>query len=191
MPDPLDSQLIRPVWIASYPRSGNTFLRIILQNVFRLPTYSAYNIEGQNFPDPSAEALEEAPVLPRNWRSLLSGQPEAKMTLIKTHDLPPDSAPGIYLIRDGRATIHSYFYYHKKFAFEKPSLTEVIAGACQFGPWSDHYVAWQPRTRPNTLFLRYEDLVARPAEIIPQIARFLATQPTEGRVPTFEELKSR
>jgi hypothetical protein len=182
---------IRPVWIASYPRSGNTFLRILLQNFFRLPTYSVYNVEGQGFVDPSAATLETAPILPRNWRDLLTDQGGAETVLIKTHDLPRDDKAAIYLVRDGRAAIDSYYHYHQKFAFEKPSLTETIAGACQFGRWSDHYVAWQPQTRPNTLFLRYEDLVGQPEEIIPQIGEFLGQKPVDGRVPGFEELQQR
>jgi hypothetical protein len=122
----------------------------------------------------------------------VSESPEATLTLIKTHDLPEnDSARVIYIVRDGRAAIDSYFHYHKKFSFEQPSLTAVLAGACQFGSWSEHYRGWQPRTRPNTLFLRYEDLVARPDETVPQLARFLGVQPTDGRLPTFEELKAR
>ncbi len=182
---------IRPIWLASYPRSGNTFLRIILQNLFRLPTYSIYRVEGAEFPDPSAEALEEAPFLPRDWRELLSDAPQAETVLIKTHNPPPDNRKAIYLVRDGRASIDSYYHYHKKFAFEQPSLTEVIAGACQFGSWSEHYLAWQPKTRPETLWLRYEDLVSRPAEFIPALSKFIGAAPVEGRLPTFAELKER
>ena len=98
---------VRPVWLASYPRSGNTFLRIILQNFFRLPTYSIYNVQGQGFSDPSSAALEEAPVLPRDWRDSLSDEPGAKPMLLKTHDRPEGDGPAIYLVRDGRAAIDS------------------------------------------------------------------------------------
>ena len=182
-------QRIRPVWLASYPRSGNTFLRIILQNIFNLPTYSLYNIEGQGFADPSAAALDEAPILPRNWRGFCSDSAQAQTTLIKTHDPPQGHETAIYIVRDGRAAIDSYFHYHKKFAFEKPSLTEVIAGACQFGRWSEHFLAWQPLTRPDTLLLRYEDLVNRPQELIPQLGTFLGMKPKNARLPSFEELK--
>ena len=109
--------------------------------------------------------------------------------LLKTHDRPEGDGPAIYLVRDGRAAIDSYYHYHQKFAFEKPSLTEVIAGACQFGRWCEHYLAWQPRSRPNTLFLRYEDLVSQPQKIIPQVAEFLHMEPKDGRVPGFQELQ--
>lgn len=181
----------RPLWIASYPRSGNTFLRIILENIFHLPSFSMYYIEGENHPDPSAETLEQAPLLPRDWRDFLMDAAELPVVPIKTHDLPSDQAPAIFVARDGRAAIHSYFHYHKKFAFEQPSLTEVIAGACQFGSWSDHYWGWRPKTRPNTLVLGYEELVAHPHEVIPRLAEFLNIAPRHGGLPRFEELQRR
>jgi len=181
----------RPVWIASYPRSGNTFLRIILQNVFRLPSYSLYRVEGENHRDPSAEALEHAPFLPRNWRELISNDAESKPVLIKTHEPPCDEAQAIYLVRDGRAAIQSYYHYHQKYAFERPSLLEIIAGACQFGSWSQHYLGWQPKKRPRTMLIRYEELVASPATIIPVLAEFLKIRPTDGYLPSFQELQGR
>ena len=185
------TQQIRPVWIASYPRSGNTFLRIILEKIFQIPTFSIYRVEGQTFRDPSAEALEDAPFLPRKWQRQLSDSPDVRLTLIKTHDWPGDERPAIYIVREGRAAIDSYFHYHKKFAFEQPSLTDVIAGGCQFGSWSEHYRRWQPDRRANTLLLKYEELVSNPDAAIPKLADFLKIKPTEGRLPTFEELNQK
>jgi hypothetical protein len=182
----------RPVWIASYPRSGNTFLRIILRNMFGLPSYSIYYVEGDTHGDPSAEALEEgAPLLPRNWRERLNAGSGTVYVPIKTHGPPLDEAPTIFIARDGRAAIHSYFHYHKKFSFEQPSLTEIIAGACQFGSWSDHYRMWQPKTRPNTLLVRYEELVGKPEEIVARLAEFLKLEPQHASLPQFEELQKK
>jgi hypothetical protein len=190
MPDLLEHS-INPVWLASYPRSGNTFLRIVLQNTFRLPSYSVYNLEGKNYEDPSADALEDAPLLPTDWRQRVSENAHAKTILVKTHGPNEPKGRAIYVVRDGRAAIHSYYHYHKKYAFEQPSLTEVIVGACQFGSWSEHYLAWRPKARRDTLFLRYEDLIKTPEEIIGQLAGFLKLEPGDGRLPSFEELKAR
>lgn len=181
----------RPVWIASYPRSGNTFLRIILQKVFHLASYSVYRVEGQDHRDPSADVLEQAPFLPRDWRTLLSQGLPTRSIPIKTHDAPQDDAPAIYIVRDGRAVVQSYYEYHQRYAFELPSLTEVIAGACQFGSWSEHYLSWQPQTRPRTLFLRYEELVADPKSAISSMADLLNIQPTQTDLPSFAELRAR
>ena len=179
----------RPVWIASYPRSGNTFLRILLERIFELPSYSIYYEEDTTHRDPSAEALEEAPRLPRGWRKRLNSGFGGPLVAIKTHDLPTDNSPTIFVVRDGRAAIQSYFHYHRKFAFEQPSLTEIIAGACQFGSWSEHYWAWHPRTRPKTLLIRYEDLVSSPEQTIERLAGFFKREPKPGPLPEFEELQ--
>jgi hypothetical protein len=180
----------RPVWIASYPRSGNTFLRIILENSFHLPSYSVYYQEGDKHLDPSTEALEKAPRLPANWNELVSAG-RGPLVPIKTHGPPSDDAPAIFIARDGRAAVDSYFHYHKKFAFEQPSLTEMIAGVCQFGSWSEHYWTWRPKTRPNTLLLRYEELVTKPEVIIAQVADFLKLKPDAASLPNFAELQKR
>jgi hypothetical protein len=150
-----------------------------------------YYVEGEEHRDPSAEALSEAPRLPWNWRDRVSSHGDAQPLLIKTHDAPEDTGPAIFIVRDGRAAINSYFHYHKKFAFEQPSLTEVIAGACQFGSWSDHYWSWRPKSRPNTLLLQYDDLVDRPEQTIERIAQFLRVTPGQGKLPAFEELQKR
>jgi len=179
----------RPVWIASYPRSGNTFLRIILRDAFRLSSYSLYYVEGDTHHDPSAEALEQAPLLPRNWKGSLVSDPAAPLILIKTHDPPSDQSLAIFIARDGRAAIHSYYHYHEKYAFEQPSLTEIIAGACQFGSWSEHYRAWRPKSRPNTLLILYDDLVANPQAVIQALAGFLNLTPAKACLPEFHELQ--
>lgn len=44
------------VWLASYPRSGNTFLRIVLHRLYGVPTYSVYDDD-----DPVAQRV--GPVL--------------------------------------------------------------------------------------------------------------------------------
>ena len=181
----------RPIWIASYPRSGNTFLRIILEQAFGLASYSIYYVEGDEHRDPSAEAIGNAPILPKQWRELLGTATQGPAVPIKTHGPPPDDAPAIFLARDGCAVIDSYYHYHKKFAFEQPSLTEIIAGACQFGSWSEHYRAWHPKTRPQTLLLYYDALVSRPEEIIGQLAEFLNLSPKQTTLPAFEELQRR
>ena len=181
----------RPVWIASYPRSGNTFLRILLEKAFNLPTYSIYYVEGDTHRDPSAEALEHAPMLPRDWRQRLTDKENAPPVAIKTHDLPADTAPAVFVARDGRAAIDSYYHYHQKFAFEQPSLTEIIAGACQFGSWSDHYWAWRPKARPNTLLFLYDELVSSPQDAINKLAKFLRLRPSSINIPAFEELQNK
>jgi hypothetical protein len=157
--------------------------------VFSLPSYSVYYSEGSKHRDPSAEALQDAPKLPTDWKSRLTDSTTAPPVVIKTHDLPADSGPAIFIARDGRAAIHSYYHYHKKFAFEQPSLTEVIAGICQFGSWSEHYHGWNPKNRPGTLFVLYDQLVTAPEKTISRLAEFLKREPRKADLPEFQQLQ--
>jgi hypothetical protein len=94
-------------------------------------------------------------------------------------------------VRDGRSAINSYFHFNKSFEpTSAPTLTETIAGV-GFGSWSAHYHGWQPQQRPQTLFLRYEELVSQPTAVISQLAAFLQREPIGGRVPTFAELQAK
>ena len=162
---------------------------MILERVFSLPSYSVYYSEGSKHRDPSSEALQDAPKLPADWKSRVTDSATAPPVMIKTHDLPTDSGRAIFIARDGRAAIHSYYHYHKKFAFEQPSLTEVIAGICQFGSWSNHYGGWNPKHRPGTLFILYDELVTMPEQTISRLAEFLKLAPKQADLPEFQQLQ--
>jgi hypothetical protein len=81
---------------------------------------------------------------------------------VKTHDPPEDNCKAIYIVRDGRSTCVSFYHYLKDFPHLdlKFSIRDVIAGFTPFGSWGDHLDHWKPLDRPNTLFLKYEDLVS-------------------------------
>jgi len=88
------------IWLASYPRSGNTFFRIILHEV--------YGIKSVAYTGPFMEKGDYSP---------------EEYPVIKTHLLPDqlpedDKTPSIYLVRDGRDAIVS-MAHHKKEAHLK------------------------------------------------------------------------
>lgn len=179
------------VWIASYPRSGNTFLRIILRDVFEIETYSIYDETEETCPVVSSSSGQAGddhdPSVGRafDWKSHAERR---ELDLVKTHHPPFDSGRAIYLIRDGRQSIASYYHYLRDIAHEDVSLVDVIAGFANFGSWGDHARAWSPRSRPETMLIRFEELVADPVSHLPRLAEFLGVQPRNGRIPTFEDL---
>ncbi len=79
---------------------------------------------------------------------------------VKTHERPHDDAKTIYIVRDGRAAIVSHYHYVRNFIQESVSLSDLIAGKLWPCGWSSHVNAWALSGRPNTLVLRYKDLVA-------------------------------
>ena len=191
MDGPLESQSQAPaidtsmiIWLASYPRSGNTFLRVILKDVFGFDTYAIYK-ENPNI-DPQ-ESSQDDPV-PGLAFDVARFADRDELHLVKTHDAPIDDRRAIYLLRDGRESITSYFHYYRDLMKQPTPLPEVIAGHVQFGSWGQHVADWDPGRRPNTLLLRFEQFVADPISHVEQIADFIGAPPQGGQIPTFESL---
>lgn len=180
------------VWLASYPRSGNTLLRTILLRCFGLNTYSLYD----DLTDIGARPQLSSVVGHLNHgldkRSFYERAVGSNETyFVKTHDAPWDDGKAIYILRDGRSAIVSYYHYVLDFCpSTKRLLEDIIMGDCLFGSWSDHYEAWMPGQRPNTLLLRYDDLVRNPRKCITTISEFIKRPVIGIEVPSFRDLKA-
>ena len=181
------------MWLASYPRSGNTFFRILLKELSGIETYSIHD-------DPLAQEIGLADAA--GYRPMSSMPRTVAVSFIKTHRLPADSEPAIYLVRDGRDALVSHARYRVAFRSKKgrprsfdSELRELIEGHGPFGGWGDHVFAWT-RDRPGgrTALVRFEELIAMPVEVF---EKALAETDTglpildAGTVPTFDELHRR
>jgi hypothetical protein len=107
----------------------------------------------------------------------------ADQFFIKTHGKPEDTAKAIYLVRDGRAAIVSHYHYRRAIAKENVSLAQVVKGHVWGGGWSDNIDAWVFSGRPNTLVIRFEDLVSDEAGCAERLADFLQLKmASSGRI---------
>jgi hypothetical protein len=163
------------MWLASYPRSGNTFLRVLLNAGFGTKVASKYDEDYSAFSDGFGQALGRS-------------SPD-RFNIVKTHDVELDDRPAIYIVRDGKASVVSYYHFCRRFELER-SMESIVAGETPFGSWSDHFRGWRPDSRPNTLFLRFEDVIANPNESIDQLAAFLGTTPLGRFEDDFVTLQS-
>lgn len=145
------------VWLASYPRSGNTFLRLLLKHVFGLNSYSYYQNEDRISHERDIKLLN-IDSLPNNWKEGITDDPNYPYLFIKTHEFPCDSYKTIYIIRNGFFATNSWYIYLRKLS-PQITLEEVICGACLFGSWAGHIQKWNPFHRKNTLILKFESLV--------------------------------
>ena len=82
-------------WLASFPRSGNSFFRRVCRYNFKFIVYSKYT-------------EKKAPV---DQETLIKMAKSPEPYVVKTHDLPMDDAPAIYLVRDGRDALISYAWW--------------------------------------------------------------------------------
>lgn len=162
------------IWLASYPRSGNTLLRTVLWHCFGLRSASIYpNDLGGN------KALENYVGHighTRDGRIFFSAD---TLPLIKTHELPPDDKPAIYIVRDGRAACISLWEFYNR----SLPLEAVITGHHRFGTWSDHLNTWRPLSRHDTLLLTYEELTTSFTSAIDKLERYLNRERLSNRIP--------
>lgn len=160
------------VWLASYPRSGNTYVRAILWTYFGLQTGSIYPNDLRGDPAVSRQA--------GHHEGCAHGQFSAdflRLPIIKTHEWPADDRMAIYVVRDGRDCCRSLLEFLRADGYCDCDLTAIIEGRLAFGSWSRHFLAWDPEARPNTLFLRYEQLTEDFPVTLDKLARFLNVRP--------------
>jgi sulfotransferase family protein len=111
------------VWLASFPRSGNTFFRILLHHLYELPTYSGFK-SGDDLSFVGAGELTGHDTLPPELlRALIEGDHAAlapyreseQVYAIKSHMTAHETVvrdlPTILLVRDPRDALVSYVWY--------------------------------------------------------------------------------
>jgi hypothetical protein len=195
--EPAEIELARKhlMWLASFPRSGNTFFRILLKELSGIETYSIHD-------DPLAQRIGLADTVGHRPLASMPTSGTATPSFIKTHRLPEDTEPAIYLVRDGRDALVSYARYRVAFRSKQgkirslhSELRNLVEGQGPFGKWESHVFAWtRDRRGGTTTLVRFEDLIARPVEVF---RKALAETDTgleileAGTIPTFDELHRR
>ena len=170
---------VSPLFVSSYPRSGNTFLRTVLFQCFNLKSGSVHvndlggNIKLENYVG-HIEQNED--------RSITF--PEGQFSIIKTHGENIPNAPTIYVLRDGRAiTVSLWEYYRREY-----SISDIIEGNISFGKWSDHINSWDPLSRQNTLLLKYEDILTNLDSVLLKLGVFLNQNVLNHKLPPRETI---
>ncbi|MDY0092708.1 MAG: glycosyltransferase, partial [Candidatus Vecturithrix sp.] len=122
---------------------------------------------------------------------------------VKTHELPSDDFPAIYLVRDGRDALLSYTWYiltiEKARSEISPALFwqtlhDLITDNRYFGGWSSHVLEWSRRQAP-TAIVKFEDLIREPhpLHLIQQACCTIGYHFTEKidtpSLPSFSELR--
>ena len=180
------------VWLASYPRSGNTFFRVILNSIFDIKTYSIYDDKTDIGADEKTSDIVGHEFLPKDF-NIQEARESTETFYIKTHELLDkrvhDDDKTIYLIRDGRESSLSYTKHRNLYSSVNVNLKDIIYGNTFVSSWGAHVSSWNPKNRKNTLLIKFEELIKDPSLFIEQISIFLDKPPVNGNIPTFEELK--
>lgn len=163
------------VFIASYPRSGNTLTRTILWHCFGLRSASIYpNDLGNN------KALEDKVGHIEHVNGQMVFPAGVSHRPIKTHEHDRYVGfPAIYIVWDGRAACSSLF----KFSNGSMPMDVIIRGEHMFGSWARHLVSWQPETRQGTLFLRFESIIEDISRTVEELSDFLKLPDRHTSIP--------
>ena len=184
------------IWLASYPRSGNSLFRIVLKEVYGWFSATLYDHPNE----PAVEKMRELVGELGRQVTLQQMAASTEIHFVKTHELPSeDGVPAVYLVRDGRDTLVSYAHF--ALATEEQSgsgrpddylrvLHSMVTTNDHFGGWGPHVLAWAQR-QTDTVFVRYEDLIRHPVAVVRQVLRRLGhgELPAGNRsLPSFDEL---
>lgn len=153
------------VFLASYPRSGNTWVKFVLADL----------VAGRDLGFQETEDLVPTVGEHRRCASYLPGGGR----IVKTHEpIRPEYRRSIYLIRDPRDVALSYVRWLSGFGVEYESLDEFLRQFMRgrvggYGSWLRHAQGWiEAGPKHEVLPLRYEDLKADPIRQLSRAAAF-------------------
>lgn len=171
------SVLPSDVFVASYPRSGSTWLIFLLVEILtgQSPQFGfAHRIV------PYVGKQRKAPrLLPRAGR------------LIRTHETYRAAYKrAIYLVRDVRDVLVSeclYWRWRNISSDESDDfLAQFLKGrANQFGSWPDHVNSWldaASQKKVDIIVLKYEDMRRNTEDVLMEVLSFLKVDADQGRI---------
>jgi hypothetical protein len=157
------------VLIASYPRSGSTWLRLMLYDVLTGEP-SGFDVVNQAIPYVGRQRRAR-PLLPKGGR------------LLQTHErLPGRGIRVVYVVRDMRDVLVSEYRAQRRAGTQLNSLDEFVRNFLkgqvhEFGSWQEHVSSWLSASRHADMFLlRYEDLRVATEAKMRELLQFLDLQ---------------
>jgi hypothetical protein len=158
-------------YIVTYPRSGTTWLQMIL---YQLTTSGDMNFThiSQHIP-----FLERPFSRQRNLNALASPRVfKTHLHLSKIREFPGKC---IYVKRNGKDVLISYYNFYRDYLdFDKPFaefFEMFLSGTVQYGTWFGHVAdASAFIHRSNVLFLQYEDMIQDLEKNVRKIISFMA-----------------
>jgi hypothetical protein len=191
------------VWVSSYPKSGNTYIRSFLSSYY-FSKKGKFNFDQlkniPQFPERTF-AIEDYFSFDNASKNWINNQnyffDKKKFFLLKTHNTlkffknqkfttSNETLGAIYIVRDPRNIVSSmsnYFSMSLDKAYttlidSEASLSEKsVNGDCSnftfTGTWANHYKSWRDNSEFKVLFIKYEDLQRNKYNIFREIINFI------------------
>lgn len=185
--------------LASFPRSGNTYLRNILYEVYGI--YSWNNLRkyynNAEHLERIRRKIESGRANERKLNKLKELENYASFANLKTHEMPKEILPYcaddvkiVYLIRDGRDACVSAGHHRSDLIapgsdFNKNLRQAIVAPLdTYFGGWSQNVEEWMKISHAVIFF---EELIEDPIAVTSSLSELLnLPEPNLDKVPTFE-----
>ena len=191
------------IWLASYPKSGNTYVRAFLS--------AYYFSENGKFDFSQISKIEQFPhekffkqkvnnitEASRQWIPIQREiNKDKKIRFFKTHSFlgnyqnneftsPETTLGAVYIVRDPRNVLTSL---KNHFSFDDDRALEMITDKSRslmsnngshaslnfISSWAENYLSWFKDNRFRRLFVKYEDLVTNKYETFRDIIVFINT----------------
>ena len=182
------SEMVNAVWLASFPRSGNTFFRTVLYNRFGVKSYSVSD-DPEFFQHNVADVIGHVR-MPGPIKDFDSWNHQERLRVIKTHWYPstlPVSLRSIYLVRDPRDVVVSIAWrYNSK---GRGEFLPAMRSRLSTTRWPKHVMAWREHA---DVIIRFEDLLDTPVRVVRNAVDDVGIDLPKGkrgrRVPSFDDL---
>jgi hypothetical protein len=163
------------VVIVSYPKSGSTWLRFIIANL--LKPHEEVDFLGMQLsvPEISLEACRNG----ADFAALPSPR------VMRSHALYNRRFPKvIYLLRDPRDVLLSYYHHFRKFHQFDGTLLHFLRSDVRPVEWAQHVNSWifENPGLDNLCLLRYEDMLSDTLAEIQKILRFAGLSRTTADI---------
>jgi hypothetical protein len=183
------------IWLISYPRSGNTLTRSVFSHFFGLGSFSIHGDKSDIGSNPQLSKLVGHIKGDRNNIDLALQRAKKEPVLIKSHEGPNSAMSSedkyIHIVRDGRDSTLSYYYYLRDIAgLTEIALEDVIAGRVSFGAWGRHTSRWCQAAGNNLVRFRFEDIVKDISGFANELAPLIGLPLNSEPFPGIEEFKS-
>jgi len=190
------------IWLASYPKSGNTLLRSILASYFfskdgnfnfnylnfinQFPTISQFSklgIDTSNEKEIFRNFIEAQKLMNKEEKSIKFLKTHSSLSKIDNVNFTDfnNSLGAIYIVRDPRNVVTSFAHHYglsieqstNIMIDEKKWLSKTdITYKTFLGSWNINYNSWK-QFKNNLLLIKYEDLVSKKKTTLLKIFKFI------------------
>lgn len=189
------------VWLASYPKSGNTWVRAFLNRLFfdedsltgmnRIPKFSSRHF----FPNFEDFQPEGPGAIRKHWISAQERicRMTSGISVIKTHNINAEfgeyaftreefTYAVIYIVRDPRDVLPSFAHHmgvsHDdalEMMLDPRQIIGTLEEPCEFlSDWGTHVRSWRSMKNRPYILIKYEDLIKSPKKSFARLTDLFA-----------------